>query len=176
LDIDRHLYLCGFGRDEDALEVHAQWGDRQNQPFQLSFNAPLEVDFQGSRVTSDGGLILVRDLDERLGLEKLIEEHLSGSSKKGDQGRQAGGALDLAIMPSVPGQRSALRVEPAGIQPGQPVASPVKHARYYWMLLAEGHLHQRLFGQMLRRLYELPGAARVALRLRLQNLGPREEG
>jgi hypothetical protein len=42
-------------------------GERQNQPFQLSFNASLKVDFQGSRVTSDGGLILVRELDERLG-------------------------------------------------------------------------------------------------------------
>jgi len=30
-------------------------------------------------VTSNGGLILVRELDERLGLEKLIEEHLSDS-------------------------------------------------------------------------------------------------
>ena len=39
----------------------------------------MKVDFQGSRVTSDGGLILVRDLDERLGLEELIEEHLSDS-------------------------------------------------------------------------------------------------
>jgi len=35
----------------------------------------MKVDFQGSRVTSDGGLILVRELDERLSLEKLIEEH-----------------------------------------------------------------------------------------------------
>jgi len=53
--------------------------EKQNQPFQLSFNASLKVDFQGSRVTSDGGLILVRELDERLGLEKLTEEHLSDS-------------------------------------------------------------------------------------------------
>jgi hypothetical protein len=28
---------------------------RQNGPFQLSFNASLKTDFQGSRVTSDGG-------------------------------------------------------------------------------------------------------------------------
>ena len=35
-------------------------GERQNEPFQLSFNTSLKVDFQGSRVTSDGGLILVR--------------------------------------------------------------------------------------------------------------------
>lgn len=52
-------------------------GEKQNQPFQLSFNASLKVDFQGSRVTSDGGLILIRELDERLGFEKLIEEQLS---------------------------------------------------------------------------------------------------
>jgi hypothetical protein len=42
-------------------------GEKQNGPFQLSFNASLKIDFRGSRVTSDGGLILVRELDERLG-------------------------------------------------------------------------------------------------------------
>ena len=52
-------------------------GENQNQPFQLSFNAALKVDFQGSRVTSDGGLILVRELDERLGFGELISQHLT---------------------------------------------------------------------------------------------------
>ncbi len=56
-------------------------GEKQNQPFQLSFNAALKIDFQGSRITSDGGLILVRELDERLGLGELIAEHLSDSRK-----------------------------------------------------------------------------------------------
>ena len=32
----------------------------------------------------------------------------------------------------------------------------VKHARYYWLLLAEGHLRRRLFGSMLRRIAALP--------------------
>ena len=32
----------------------------------------------------------------------------------------------------------------------------VKHARYYWFLLAEGHLTRRLFGDMLRRIWALP--------------------
>jgi hypothetical protein len=54
-------------------------GETQNQPFQLSFSASLMIDFQGSRVTSDGGLILVRELDERLGLGELIEQHLADS-------------------------------------------------------------------------------------------------
>jgi predicted ATPase len=54
-------------------------GEAQNRPFQLSFNSSLKVDFQGARVTSDGGLILVRELDERLGLGELMERHLSDS-------------------------------------------------------------------------------------------------
>ena len=56
-------------------------GEKQNQPFQLSFNASLKVDFQGSRVTSDGGLVLVRELDERLGFGELIERHLTDSRR-----------------------------------------------------------------------------------------------
>ena len=54
-------------------------GEKENKPFQLTFNGFLKVDFQGSRVTSDGGLLLVRELDERLGLGKLIDEHLTDS-------------------------------------------------------------------------------------------------
>jgi len=56
-------------------------GEIQNQPFQLSFNASLKIDFQGSRVTSDGGLILVRELDERLAFGELIEQHLTDSRR-----------------------------------------------------------------------------------------------
>jgi hypothetical protein len=56
-------------------------GEIQNRPFQLSFNASLKVEFQGSRVTSDGGLILVRELDERLGFgEMVLAKALPGAS------------------------------------------------------------------------------------------------
>src|SRR5712691_3365251 len=60
-------------------------GEKQNQSFQLCFNASLKVDFQGSRVTSDGGLVLVRELDERLGFSELIEQHLTDSRGKNTQ-------------------------------------------------------------------------------------------
>ena len=36
----------------------------------------------------------------------------------------------------------------------------VKHARYYWLLLAESHLAKRLFGSMLRRIAEAVGAGK----------------
>jgi len=32
----------------------------------------------------------------------------------------------------------------------------LKHARYYWLLLAESHLTRRLFGAMVRRIDLLP--------------------
>ena len=54
-------------------------GESPKQAFQLSFNRFLRVAFQGSRVTSNGGLILVRELDERLGFGELIEQHLTDS-------------------------------------------------------------------------------------------------
>ncbi len=57
-------------------------GEKQNQPFQLSFYPSLRVDFQGLRVTSDGGLVLVRELDERLGFSDLIARHLTDSRER----------------------------------------------------------------------------------------------
>lgn len=56
-------------------------GETQQRPFQLSFNSALRVEFQGARVTSDGGLLLVRELDERLGLSELMQRHLSDSRR-----------------------------------------------------------------------------------------------
>ncbi len=54
-------------------------GEKRHEPFQLSFHKFLRVEFQGSRVTSDGGLVLVRELDERLGLTGLMQKHLVDS-------------------------------------------------------------------------------------------------
>ena len=56
-------------------------GEQYHEPFQLSFNNSLRVDFQGSRVTSDGGLMVVRELDERLGFSELIAQHLTDSRR-----------------------------------------------------------------------------------------------
>ena len=46
-------------------------GESHNQPFQSSFNMFLHADFQGSRVTSNGGPLPVGELDERPGLTGL---------------------------------------------------------------------------------------------------------
>jgi Transposase DDE domain group 1 len=56
-------------------------GEKHHEPFQLSFNSSLRVDVRGSRVTSDGGLIAVRELDERLGMGALIERYLTDTRR-----------------------------------------------------------------------------------------------
>src|SRR6266851_2325441 len=65
----------------DAAGVVRRRAAGQKRSFQLSFNSSLRVEFQGARVTSDGGLILVRELDERLGLGELVDRHLSDSRR-----------------------------------------------------------------------------------------------
>src|SRR5215510_10094093 len=52
-------------------------GDATSGPIRLSFNPQLRVEFRGATVTSDAGLLLPRELDERLGLNTLIERYLS---------------------------------------------------------------------------------------------------
>jgi len=71
--------LSGWGGGGAAV------GETQEQSFQLSFNGWLRVGFQGSRVTSDGGLLLARELDERLGFGELIERHLADARGRNTQ-------------------------------------------------------------------------------------------
>jgi hypothetical protein len=52
-------------------------GDAESGPIRLSFNPQLRIEFRGATVTSDAGLLLPRELDERLGLSALIKRHLS---------------------------------------------------------------------------------------------------
>ena len=94
-----------------------------------------------------------------------------------DPGRQGSGEADTDELPPVPGERGPVVAERDCLQSRELVAAPraaeadrhvslvslqqrlvktggrlIKHARYFWLLLAEGHLTWRLFGAVLRRL------------------------
>src|SRR6266852_1092392 len=56
---------------------HHPVGDTKSGPIRLTFNPELRVEFRGATVTSDAGLLLPRELDKRLGLDALIERHLT---------------------------------------------------------------------------------------------------
>ena len=65
----------------------------------------LKVDFQGSRVTSDGGLVLVRELDERLGLSELMDRHLSDCHRGKNIQLPLADLLRQSIIAAWPGMR-----------------------------------------------------------------------
>lgn len=98
-----------------------------------------------------------------------------------DQGKWAGSEDDAALFPSFSLKSSAAGAEPAGLHLGnlwrrlglrrgienrsltglqqrlvKIGGRLVKHARYYWLLLAEGHLTRRRFGAILCRIALLP--------------------
>ena len=78
---------------------------------------------------------------------------LSAADGAMDQGRQAGHPLDAAVVPPRIKRWSLTSLQQRLVKTWGRL---VKHARCYWLLLAEGHLTRRLFGDMLLRIWALP--------------------
>jgi len=57
------------------------------------------------------------------------------------------------VLPKAVGTWSVTSLQPRLVKTGGRL---IKHARYYWLLLAETHLTRRLFGSMLGRIAALP--------------------
>ena len=142
-------------------------GEKQNQPFQLSFNGSLKIDFQGSRVTSDGGLIVVRELDERLGFGELIAEHLRDCRCGKNTQFPLADLLRQSVYSRLAGYEDVNDAERLSQDPtfrligsekiwnrGAVLTSRLQ--TFETEMLAEGHLTRRLFGSMVRRIEALP--------------------
>ena len=55
-------------------------GESKNKEyFRVGFNKKLRVNFKGAEVTSDGGLLAIREMDEKLGLTEMADAYLKDS-------------------------------------------------------------------------------------------------
>lgn len=63
-------------------------GESESADLRLGFDRRLKLEFHGSTVTSDAGLLAFRELDEALGLTALAGETLA-DSRTGRNGRHS---------------------------------------------------------------------------------------
>jgi len=54
-------------------------GDSEKAPLRLRFNPKVRLAFHGSPITSDAGLLAVREFDDALGLTEISEDYLKES-------------------------------------------------------------------------------------------------
>ena len=52
-------------------------GEKKKRPLRVEFDREIKMEFHGARVSSDGGLLIYRELDEALGLTNLADTTLS---------------------------------------------------------------------------------------------------
>ena len=51
-------------------------GEARKDALRLDFNRKLKLEFHGTKITSDAGLLAYRELDETLGLTSLVDSGL----------------------------------------------------------------------------------------------------
>ena len=56
-------------------------GERRRDAFRVNFNRRLKLEFHGTKVTSDAGLLAYRELDAALGLTEMVEPALVDTRK-----------------------------------------------------------------------------------------------
>jgi hypothetical protein len=74
-------------------------GDGRKWPLRVNFNPRIRLEFYGARLSSDGGLLAYRELDERLGLTTMTDDWLVDSHQDLNKRHSLNGVMRPAHEP-----------------------------------------------------------------------------
>ena len=124
-------------------------GESNDGALKLDFDRRLMVQFRGSVVTSDAGLLAYRELDDALGLTEMAIERLA-DARTGRNGRHAlVGLLRQSVFGRLAGYEDVNDAERLRR------AKVVSHGRYVAFQMAEVAIPRQMFQEILRLIAEL---------------------
>ena len=65
----------------DCSDLENPMGETSKEALRVNFDHKLRLEFHGTKVTSDAGLLAYRELDEALGLTTMIESEFYDNPK-----------------------------------------------------------------------------------------------
>ena len=136
----------------DHLIQENPMGEARKDALRLVFNQKLKLEFHGTKVTSDGGLLAYRELDDALGLTSVVDSELRDirAGKNTQHGLTA--FLRRLALPKSVKQWSLRTLRDKLIKIG---AKVVSHSRYMIFQMAEVAVPQTPFREILDRIRQL---------------------
>ena len=130
-------------------------GEARFGSFRVRFDSKVKLEFHGARVSSDGGLLAYRELDEALGLTATADECLRDTRPGSNVQHRMVPLLRQSVYGRLAGYEDLNDAERLRVDPVKIGAKVVRHARYVVFQMAEVAIPRRLFATILRRIGRL---------------------